>query len=88
MEYKLMIENENINESKESIIESKQGIIDSNECIICFEGSTDEDKVEPIDNFYIMPIVIVVIMCIVNVSKSGSIFNSSNRFLIEIEEKF
>ena len=57
MEYKLMIENVNVNvnENKEGIIESKQGIIDSNECIICFEGPTEEGKVEPIDNFYIMP---------------------------------
>ena len=39
-----MIENVNVNESKESIIESKQGIIDSNECIICFEGPTKKIK--------------------------------------------
>ena len=55
MEYKLMIENVNINENKESIIDYEDGIVNSNECIICFEGTTDEDKVEPIKNFYIMP---------------------------------
>jgi len=46
---------ENVNENKESIIDYQEGIINNDECIICFEGSTDKDKVEPIENFYIMP---------------------------------
>ena len=41
MEYKLM--------------EMEEGIVATEECIICFDGSTEENKVEPIDNIYIMP---------------------------------
>ncbi len=58
MEYKLMNDNinkESIIECKQNIIDFEQGIIDNHECIICFEGSTEEEKVEPIENFYIMP---------------------------------
>lgn len=32
-----------------------EGIVGSEECIICFEGSLEKNKVEPIENIYIMP---------------------------------
>jgi hypothetical protein len=32
-----------------------EDIVGSEECIICFEGSLEENKVEPIENIYIMP---------------------------------